>query len=185
MVGEPLVRAAVSVCPELAATTGVTTTVVAGPFLPEPAWGWLQEQAARIPALSAVRRVDDLAGEIGRSALSLSQAGYNTCMDLLRAGTPAVVVPYAGGGEDEQTRRAERLADLGLLRVLPAASLPSGDPLASEALEAGALLEALRGALDERPSPVRLELDGAERTTRLLLSIAGSAPTVTVSTAAA
>jgi predicted glycosyltransferase len=161
MVGEPLVRAAVGASADLAATTGLTTTIVAGPFLPEPVWTWLQEQAAASPVLEAVRRVDDLAGEIRRSSVSLSQAGYNTCMDLLRASTPAVVVPYAEGGEDEQTRRAERLADLGLLKVLPASSL-----------ESTVLRDALRDALDAPPSPVRLDLDGAEHTTRLLLQIA-------------
>ena len=71
MVGEPLVRAAVEVHRDLFIRTGLRTTVVAGPFLPEPVWAWLREQATRSPVLEVVRRVDDLAGEIARSALSL------------------------------------------------------------------------------------------------------------------
>ena len=97
IVGEPLVRAAVEAHAALHAATGLSTTVVAGPFLPAPVWAWLRGEAERSPALSAIRQVPDLAYEIRRSALSLSQCGYNTTMDLLRAGTPAVVVPYSDG----------------------------------------------------------------------------------------
>jgi predicted glycosyltransferase len=161
MVGEPLVRAAVEVHRDLYIRTGLRTTVIAGPFLPAPAWDWLREQAAQSPVLDAIRRVDDLAGQIARSTLSLSQGGYNTTMDLLRAGTPAVVVPYADGSEDEQTRRTSRLADLGVLRMVPATSLADRDVLL------GALVAGAAGA----PAPVPLDLSGAETTARILAEI--------------
>ena len=161
MVGEPLVRAAVEVHRDLFIRTGLRTTVVAGPFLPEPAWAWLREQATQSPVLEAVRRVDDLAGEISRSALSLSQGGYNTTMDLLRAGTPAVVVPFADGGENEQTVRTSRLAELGVLRMVPAPALGDRERL----------LAALVAAAAAEPAPVRLDLSGAERTARMLADV--------------
>ena len=157
MVGEPLVRAAVQAHAALEAATGLTTTVVAGPFLPEPVWAWLQGEAEHSPALTAIRQVPDLAHEIRRSALSLSQAGYNTTMDLLRAATPAVVVPYSDGNEDEQGRRAARLAGLGVLRVVPPAEL-----------DAHRLLPELLSALAFRPRAVPLDLDGAGATARIL-----------------
>jgi predicted glycosyltransferase len=52
------------------------------------------------------------------SAVSVSQGGYNTTMDILGCTTPAVVVPYGEGREDEQAARAQRLERLGALRVL-------------------------------------------------------------------
>ena len=162
MVGEPLVRAAVEVHRDLFIRTGLRTTVVAGPFLPEPVWAWLREQATHSPVLEVVRRVDDLAGEIARSALSLSQGGYNTTMDLLRAGTPAVVAPFADGGENEQTVRTSRLAELGVLRMVPAAALGDRERL----------LAALVAAAAAQPAPVRLDLSGAERTARILADVA-------------
>jgi predicted glycosyltransferase len=162
MVGEPLVRAAVEVHTSLEAATGLTTTVVAGPFLPEPVWAWLQGEAERSPALTAIRQVPDLAHEIRCSALSLSQGGYNTTMDLLRAATPAVVVPYGEGNEDEQGRRARRLAELGLLRVVPPAEL-----------DARRLLAELLGGLAFRPQAVPLDLDGAGATARILGDLVG------------
>jgi predicted glycosyltransferase len=161
MVGEPLVRAAVEVHRDLFIRTGLCTTVVAGPFLPDPVWAWLRDQAARSPVLEAVRRVDDLAAEIARSALSLSQGGYNTTMDLLRAGTPAVVVPFADGGENEQTVRTARLARLGALRMVPATALGDRERL----------LAALVAAAAAEPAPVRLDLSGAERTARILADV--------------
>lgn len=42
-------------------------------------------------------------------AVSVSQAGYNTVLDLLWARPPCVVVPFAAAGETEQTLRAARL----------------------------------------------------------------------------
>lgn len=158
MVGEPLVRAAVDVHRDLFIRTGLRTTVVAGPFLPAPVWDWLQQQARQSPVLDAVRRVDDLAAEIGRSALSLSQGGYNTTMDLLRAGTPAVVVPFADGNETEQTQRTARLTELGVLRMVPETALPDRDRL----------LAALVDAVESTPAPVTLDLAGAENTARFL-----------------
>jgi predicted glycosyltransferase len=55
--------------------------------------------------------------------LSISQGGYNTVVQVLCAGVPAVVVPFAAGAETEQTFRARLLADRGLLRMVEAPDL--------------------------------------------------------------
>lgn len=165
MVGEPLFRAAVAVHDRLHAKTGLTTTLVAGPFLPAAAWDWVQEEGRGRPALTVVRRVDDLSLEMCRSAVSLSQGGYNTTMDLLRAQVPAVVVPYCEGTEDEQTRRTERLVALGALRMVHPADL-TGDTLLRE----------LCAAVATRPPDLPLDLDGARATERLVSELAGLVP---------
>jgi len=56
-------------------------------------------------------------------ALSISQAGYNTLMDIVMAQCPAIVVPFADGGETEQTVRAQLLADAQHVTLLPTAEL--------------------------------------------------------------
>mgnify|MGYP004008890787 FL=1 len=48
----------------------------------------------------------------GRADASISQAGYNTAMDVVTFGVPAVMVPYQGMGQAEQCLRAKRLVDL-------------------------------------------------------------------------
>jgi predicted glycosyltransferase len=161
MVGEPLFRAAVDAHVDVARRLGLTTTVVAGPFLPEPAFAPLQAEAAQSPALEVLRRVDDLCGQMRRSALSVSQCGYNTTLDILRAGRPALVVPYSEGKEDEQLQRAERLAALGALRVLPA-----------DGLDGRRLFTELRDLVDFRPAAVDLDLTGSATSTRLLADLA-------------
>ncbi len=165
LVGDPLFRVAAQAAPQVLRRHGLTTTVVTGPFLPAEHRAWLDAARDRTPdCLDVVGFVDDLAGEIARSAVSVSQCGYNTTMDLLSAGTPAVVVPYAEGREDEQTRRAQRLADLGAVGVLPATRL-AVDTLVDAVGDA--LVRGRSGAPD-------LRLDGAERTVELLTS--GVAP---------
>jgi len=43
------------------------------------------------------------------SEVSVSQAGYNTVVDILRTGVASVLVPYSRGSEVEQTLRANKL----------------------------------------------------------------------------
>ena len=163
MVGEPLVRAAVEAHEDVFARTGLTTTVIAGPFLPDAVWHWLAEQAACSRHLEAIRRVDDLCLEMRRSAVSVSQGGYNTTMDLLRAHVPAVVVPFGDGGENEQRRRTERLAELGVVRLL-----------APEAMTGALLTAEIAAALDAPPAPVTFDLTGAAVSAALIKDLTAS-----------
>lgn len=166
MVGGPLALAAADAAGEVHARTGLRTTVIAGPFLPADDLARLRRLEGS-PHLELIGRVDDLCGHIARSAVSVSQCGYNTAMDLLRAGRPAVVVPYSEGREDEQRRRAERLAGLGVVRML--------DP---GALTPGAVAGAVAAAVGEAPRPHGLDLEGAARTAGIVASLvpAGVAP---------
>jgi len=107
-----------------------------------------------------VRYLPDLGAEMAASAVSVSQAGYNTTMDILGCTTPAVVVPYGEGREDEQSARARKLERLGALRVLD-----------SSRLSAQTLADAVRDALDWTPLAVPLDLDGRSRTSELLQSL--------------
>ncbi|MDH3690363.1 MAG: glycosyl transferase [Gammaproteobacteria bacterium] len=50
--------------------------------------------------------------------LSVSQGGYNTVVELLQAQSRAVIVPFVGNGETEQSQRAAALAKRGLVQVV-------------------------------------------------------------------
>jgi predicted glycosyltransferase len=97
--------------------------------------------------------VPDLRAELATAAGSVSQAGYNTVLDVLYAGVPALVVPFGGGREDEQGRRADRLERMGALRVLE-----------SERADGATLAAEIRALLGFRPEPVELSFDGARKT---------------------
>jgi predicted glycosyltransferase len=149
-VGAPLARAAIESHP----VPGLRMKVVAGPLMPEADFAALP----RRDGVEIVRAVPDLAAEPARASASLSQCGYNTALEIVRARVPALVVPYAPPGEDEQTRRARALERRGALRVHTG----------------GDLRAALTGLRDFTPAAAALDLDGARRTAELLWAKQGA-----------
>jgi predicted glycosyltransferase len=101
---------------------------------------------------------DDFTTLLRNCAVSVSQAGYNTTMEIIDAGARAVLVPFADGAETEQTLRATLLAEQGRLQVVAESAL------APEAL-AAAIDRAVRGP---RPKRGAIDLGGAERSAVLL-----------------
>lgn len=97
------------------------------------------------------------------ACLSISQAGYNTVMNLMRAKIPAVVVPYDDGEETEQAFRSARMEELGLLDVVDAAEL---SPERLAAAIAGA------DARRERTAP-SIDLEGADATAAAIARLIG------------
>ena len=153
-VGLALLKAALDACrsPTL---PDLRWLIVSGPNLGDNLHRELElEAAARVD----VRRfVPDLAARMHRARISVSQAGYNTVADVLSAGCAAVLVPFAAGGETEQTRRASLLA-----------SLRRAVMLAEDTLSGASLALAMREALDLPISPP-VPLDGASETGRILI----------------
>lgn len=98
-------------------------------------------------------------------ALSISQAGYNTVMNLLRAEARAVVVPYDEGEETEQWFRSERMAKMGLLSVVPTSRL-------SAKTMAAAVTEAWQREAGARPA---IDLEGAANAAATIAAMAGGA----------
>lgn len=114
---------------------------------------------ARAPAGVTVEPLrPDFPQLLAGAALSVSQAGYNTVMDLLLARVPALLIPFAEGHEGEQSFRARKLEALGLLQVLPASNL-TPQKLAT-AME--------RAFAAGRPPPAPLNLKGAVKTAEIL-----------------
>ena len=163
IVGYPLLAAALEAQRLLWPRHALPFRLVAGPFLPEPDWRALCESARGREGVELVRHVPDLALEMRRAAASVSQCGYNSALDIVVAGVPALVVPYADAGENEQTERAGKLAALGALRHLPPAEL-TAQRLAAEIV----------ALMSFTPRPAAIDLDGAERSAQLLADAAVS-----------
>lgn len=90
----------------------------------------------------------DFTERLAVARLAIGQIGYNTAAELLATGTPAVIVPFAGGDETEQPRRAAHLARLGFPTVAEADLTP------------GNLVTAIDAAARLRPTavaPVRMD----------------------------
>lgn len=163
LVGEKLFRTAIAAYPLLAGDCDVSMKIVTGPFLPKRTWDGLRAAASVEPRLCLKRFVSDLAAEMRASVASVSQGGYNTTLDILRAGTPSLVVPFSDGAEDEQLKRARRLAALGAIRVLEQQEMTP----ARLALE-------MRSLLEFEPSRHELDLNGADTTARIVKSLTGA-----------
>ncbi len=153
-VGNALIRAAL----EASKTIGgkFTWALITGPNLPQADFDAI---SADTPAhVSVFRFRPDFASLLAGAKLSVSQAGYNTVCDILRAGCHALLIPFTAGGETEQTVRAERLAKLGLAHVL------TEDDLSPENMTV-----AIRAALAATAKPPHsLDLEGAGHTAEIL-----------------
>lgn len=92
--------------------------------------------------------------------VSVSQAGYNTLIDVVRARARAVVVPFSDSDQAEQPARARLFAQKGLVQVIE-----------SEDLDPPGLAAAIDKAAEAaRPPVCALDLGGAERTAELVLA---------------
>lgn len=137
-----------------------TWRMLAGVNMAPASWAHLQALAAEIGAGRVIveRSRNDFPLLLKNSSLSISQAGYNTLMEILDTRARAVVVPFAGGAEIEQTLRARMLAKDGRIELLEEATLTP---------------ETLAGAVDRaasRSRPVRggVDLDGARKSAQLI-----------------
>jgi predicted glycosyltransferase len=153
-VGEGLIRAALAARPRTS-LRDARWLIVTGPNLPAAAESTLLQESG--PGVDLVRFAADLPRRLHVASLSISQAGYNTVADLLAARCRSVLVPFAQGGETEQTDRAERLQARGLAAMIEEANLDA-DALASAIERAFAL-----------PKPeTDIDLDGANATAAIL-----------------
>jgi predicted glycosyltransferase len=124
--------------------------VFTGPFLSEEAF----ERLRRIPnrRIRIFRFTADFLSYLSGADLSVSMAGYNTCMNIAAAQVPALVWPFPQN--QEQGLRAGRLAQLGILQVL-----------SDEELQPRRLSTMMEQVLSLRShSPVAIDLNGAETT---------------------
>ncbi len=130
--------------------------LITGPNLPEKDFAVLSAEAP--DNVSLVRFRKDFPSLLKGAELSISQAGYNTVCDILRAQCRSVLVPFTAGGETEQSVRATRLEALGLAIALP-----------ENGLDADILGKAVETALSQpKPPAHRLDLNGAQRTAEVL-----------------
>jgi predicted glycosyltransferase len=156
-VGERLLEAAIEAKP-LTAARNRLWRLLAGGNLPQPVYQRLERLAKRAGGIALERARPDFTTLLANCALSISQAGYNTLLETVRAGARAVAVPFAGGAETEQALRARCFADRGLLEVLDESAL-TPQALAAAVDRAAARPRAARSGID---------LDGARKSAAMI-----------------
>ncbi|MYB35388.1 MAG: hypothetical protein F4X92_09790, partial [Gammaproteobacteria bacterium] len=99
------------------------------------------------------RNRDDFRQLLASCAVSVSQAGYNTAIDLVCTGARGIVIPYESDGEREQMIRARALRQFDRVKVLN-----------ESAFSAETLTIAISQVMGENKEPVSpFRADGIER----------------------
>jgi len=156
-VAEGLLSAALDARPLSRRAEDATWRVLVGNDVSDDAFETYCKSAGNGLIVERARR--DFPGLLQRARLSVSQAGYNTVLDVLIAGVPCVLVPFAQVKETEQAQRAQALAAHGRAVVTPEKNLTP---------------ERLAAAIDDALSLPRsahdVRLGGAERSAGILLA---------------
>lgn len=126
-----------------------------GPFMEREEAEDLEELAAQDTRVQILPFSPDFLQELLQANLLVSMAGYNTCMDILATGIRALVYPFPQNWE--QARRAAKLQELGLVRILPD-------------LDPRFVSREILRSLDEKPlrSAAELDLNGARKSAELI-----------------
>ena len=163
-VGARLLETAIRARP-LSALRGHAWRILAGINLQNEIFARLAQLIAEIGdgRVLLERARPDFTTLLANCALSVSQAGYNTLIEIAQAGARAVAVPFAGGHETEQSLRARCFADRDLLELVDESAL------APETLAAAID----RAARRPRPAPGAIDLGGAQRSAASIARRAG------------
>ncbi len=129
--------------------------LLAGPNLPANEH---DELARRLPERTIIERYRaDFPSMLRHCRVSVSQAGYNTVLDILAARSRAVLVPFSASRETEQALRAAWLAGRGVVECVAEAEL-SPQRLAG----------AIERAVARPPAVAAIDTQGAVRAARLI-----------------
>jgi predicted glycosyltransferase len=112
--GFKLLSNVIEACRKLARTFALKLEVFAGPFMMEGEFNKLC--ALSTPDLRVRRYSKHFLDFLYAADLSVSLAGYNTCMNLLVTKVPALVYPYSR--QQEQPMRAEKIKNFIPMRIL-------------------------------------------------------------------
>jgi predicted glycosyltransferase len=127
-----------------------------GPFIKDE--DFVRLQSLSIDRMQVFRFTPDFVSYLAAADLSVSMAGYNTCMNTLAAGVRALVWPYARNRE--QGLRADVLSRTEALSVIKENDL--------QPVRLAALMD--RALAGRSKSGLRINLDGAETTASWLQS---------------
>lgn len=150
-VGYSLLRCAVNAFEYL--ESSVRMQLFTGPYLGREYFSKLKELSA--PGVHIERFADNFPEWLAAADLSVSMGGYNTTMNILAAGTPALILPFSQNRE--QRLRTAKLAEVANIMMLDEEQL-------SPATLAGNIATMIRR--NKLVPPVRL--DGAKKTGELL-----------------
>ncbi|MEI6261251.1 MAG: glycosyltransferase [Deltaproteobacteria bacterium] len=118
-VGFVLLNAVILAFEKISLEADAYLQVFTGPFMESDAVRHLQEMGTDRIVVSQF--TPDFPAYLSAADLSVSMAGYNTCMNIMAAQVPSLVWPFSQNRE--QRLRAERIAEMGGMQILEDADL--------------------------------------------------------------
>jgi len=104
-VGAPLLRVVVNAYNELSSKENLMLNVYTGPYMEKEDKQYLQSFSSS--SIRVKEFTSDFVSLLGAADLSVSMAGYNTCMNVVAANVPSLVWPF--GQNQEQRERAREI----------------------------------------------------------------------------
>ncbi|NJK40193.1 MAG: glycosyl transferase [Acaryochloridaceae cyanobacterium SU_2_1] len=132
----------------------------AGPFIPDDVFWDLKQAEQDATNLSIHRYTPNLLAYMQQADLSVNMSGYNTTMNILTTGVRALMLPFTGNDDQEQTLRVRRLEELGRVQMLQATDVTPKR-----------LAQRVQEALKQQPQEIDFDLDGVQRTAKLVRSL--------------
>ena len=158
--GHNLLRGMVGAAERLADRIPHHLHMFGGPFIPEDLFWNLKLAGQDCPNLSIHRYTPNLLAYLQQADLSVNMSGYNTTMNILTTGVRALMLPFTGNDDQEQTMRVRRLEQLGRVQMLQA-----------EEITPERLAQRVQLALTQQPQEIDFDLDGVQKTARLVRSL--------------
>ncbi len=156
-VGKQILETALTLCQQHFAQQW-QWLLITGPNMDSADKAHFKQQAQGVDNLQVTDLADNFLAQLSAADLSISMAGYNTIMDLLVTGTPAVVIPFEGSGETEQLSRAIELEQRAVVQVI------SEDKLNPESLA-----QAMQQAIEQTPQVLPIDNQGAPHSAQQLI----------------
>lgn len=132
----------------------VRSRIVTGPLMSAARRSTLDQLAGGDPDIEIIAATMNLPQMLAESDLVVAMGGYNTSVEIIASGKPAIIVPRAAP-RAEQRMRAAVLAQMGLVR--------SVEPGAEVERRLGQAIEEVLAGAPLRGSGHGLDLDGAKR----------------------
>lgn len=130
-----------------------TMQIFSGPYLDPNEFAALKEKV--VPGIRLEQFTTNFPAWLQAADLSISMGGYNTTMNTLTAGTPALILPFSQNRE--QRMRAEKLSTLAAIKVLD-----------EQKLSPGYLAESIAAMITKQKTVPQILLDGAVTTNNIL-----------------
>ena len=155
--GHELLRCIAQTAPILEQALPHHLQMFTGPFMPEEVFNELQETVAGQTNITIDRYTSQFLEYMQQADLSISMSGYNTTMNILSTNVRAMILPFTGNNDQEQTIRAKKLEKLGRVKAI-----------SPKDLQPEKFAERIIDYLNQKPNLMQFDFNGVANTATCL-----------------